>query len=207
MPLGPIEQSAIRAQVAVKEVQLPVRLAANVTAERVEQQARLALQHGTTFTIHWCACEGQHREGSVHEHASSSPHSFQQKRGPDTIRHPRNRGSLHFVIESLQLLQARRPQLRLVDEILLHLLQPFVRVSGFGLASWLLPFAVFVLDLSGVVGGDLVHYEWVQRRAKGLEQWELEKVGVGSDGAHNLEARRQLRRGKGKAGDAVSGGR
>lgn len=207
MPLGPIEQSTIRAQVAVKEVELPVRLAANVAAERVEQQARLALQHGTTFIMRWCTCQGQHREGSVREHASSSPPSSQQKRGTDTVRHPRNFCSLPFLIQSLELLQARRPKLRLVDEILLHLLQPFVRVSGLGLAPWLLPFAVFVLDLSGVVGGDLVHYERVQRRAQGLEQRQLEEVGVGCDGGHNLEARRQLRRGEGKAGYAVSGGR
>lgn len=211
VPLGPIEQSTIRAQVAVKEVQLPVRLAANVAAEGVEQQARLALRHTAAFIKHWCACEGQQREGgggrcSVHEHASSSLHSSQQKRGTNTVRHPRNLPSLPFPVQSLQLLQARGPQLRLVDEILLHLLQPLVRVGGLGLAPWLLPFAVFVLHLRGVVGGDLVHYEWVQRGAQGLEQRELEKVRVGSDGGHDLEARRQLRRGEGKAGDAVSGG-
>jgi hypothetical protein len=101
----------------------------------------------------------------VHQQTSSS-HSSHQKWCSDAIRHTGDLETSPLLIESLKLLQPSGTQLRLVDELLFHLLQSFVRVSRLGLAPGLLTFALPVLHFASVVGGDLVHDKGVQGRAQ-----------------------------------------
>jgi hypothetical protein len=189
-------------------VQLPIGLAADVAAERVQQRARLALQRGSTCPF-ICHCRqgkgGGHRRKrrGIHQQPSCLPPNAQKQRRPDAVGHTRHVAALPILVQRLQLLQARRAQLRLVDEILLHLFQSFIRVGGLGLAPRFVALALLLLDLARVVAGYLVHDEGVEGGAQGLQQRQLEEVGVGAEGRHDFDAGGKFSGGEGEAGDAV----
>jgi hypothetical protein len=145
--------------------------------------------------------------GSVRQQPSCSNSSPQQKRSPDTIRHTRQLNAVTFLIESLQLLQPGSAQLRLVDELLLHFLEPFVRVGSLGPAPRLLPFAILFLDLCSIVASYLMHDEGVEGRAQRLEQGQLEEVRVGPQRGHYFETRGKISDGEGEARNAVGSSR
>jgi hypothetical protein len=93
----------------------------------------------------------------------------------------------------------------LVDKLLLHLLQPFVRVGSLGPAPRLLPL-VLVSDLRSVVACDLMHDEGMKSRAQRLEQGQLEEVWVSSEGRYDFEARGKFGGGEGEAGKTIGSG-